>query len=56
MIYTKKQIREQVTMLLDTRGFEDACFLIIEGLSLLDEAGVEEYDFTDDEVLEMMEW
>jgi len=55
MLYTKKKIKEQVDYLIADRGFEDACFLIIEGLSLLDENGVEEYDFTDDEVIELME-
>jgi len=55
MVYTVKQIREQVNDFLDSRGFEDACFLIIEGLSLMDEEGVDKYDFEDDEVITMME-
>ena len=55
MIYTKKDFRDKVNQLLDEKYFEGACFLIIEGLSLLDEEWVEEYDCSDDEVLELME-
>ncbi len=55
MIYTEKQIKEKVYELLNSRGHEDACFLIIEGLSLMDEAGVDKYDFEDDEVIGIME-
>ena len=55
MVYTEKQIKEKVYELLDSRGCEDACFLIIEGLSLMEEQGVDQYDFEDDEVITVME-
>jgi len=55
MVYTARQIKEKVSELCDNRGFEDACFLIVEGLSLMDEEGVDEYDFEDDEVIGIME-
>jgi len=55
MILTEKQIREKVDSLIDDKNFEDACFLIIEGLSLLHENGVKKYEFSDnDEVVELM--
>lgn len=55
MIYTKKDFKNKINQFLDEKYFEEACFLIAEGMSFLDEAGVEEYDFSDDEVLELMQ-
>ena len=55
MILTEKQIREKIDTLIDDKAFEDACFLIVEGLSLLHEQGVTESEFDDlGEVVDLM--
>ena len=59
MVYTKKQIREKINLLLDEYLLEDACFLIAEGLSVLfrvEEGNIFEHDFNDHEVIGLMEW
>ena len=56
MIYTVEDIRKKVNAMLDNKEWEDVCFLIIEGLSLLDGEGVTQREFdAEDEVTEMME-
>ena len=55
MIYSEKLFRDKINQLLDKKCFEDACFLIIEGLSLLDESNISQMDYDDNEVIGIME-
>ncbi len=55
MKFDKKQIREKVNDLLDDDRYEDACFLIIEGLSFLDGEGLKFNDFDDEEFCQIMD-
>ncbi len=60
MIYSKEQIRKRVDEMLDNGWYEDACFLIAEGLSMVqecgpDDCGVYQMDFDDNEVIGIME-
>lgn len=55
MKFSKKQIREKVDELLDDERYEDACFLVSEGLSFLDGEGINSYNFDDEEFCQLMD-
>ena len=55
MVYGKKHFRDKINELRDQNYYEEACFVIIEGLSCLTEMNKDYDDFEDDELIELME-
>lgn len=55
MVYNKKDFRDKINEMLNEGYYEEACFVIIEGLSCLAELSLEQDDFEDDELMELME-
>ena len=55
MLYSKKHFRDRIEKLLDTHFYEDACFVIQNGLALHDEVGEFLVEYDDNELIGIME-